>query len=254
MRWTEMGLVLALAGLAGAFAQIARPAAPQAPLPPAAMPPMTSPLAAHPFVVVLDAAHGGTDDGARLGKTLQEKSLTLTLAERLQALLRQQGIVVTMTRNADIDIPALNRAELANHARPATCLVIHATAAGSGVHLFTSSLPPIPPSAGNPSTLAATPGMLPWPSAQAAYVTDSLKLESELEAALVHAEIPVTMGRASVPPMDNLTCPVVAVELAPLAPGNTTKGRAITDERYQKTVEGALAAAIDSWRIDRKQP
>ncbi len=62
------------------------------------------------------------------------------------------------------------------------------------------------------------------------------------------------MGRASVEPMDNLTCPAVAVELAPLAPGNTTKGRAITDERYQETVEGALAAAIGSWRVDRKQP
>jgi N-acetylmuramoyl-L-alanine amidase len=252
MRWTEAGLALALAGLVGAFGQIAPPAPPH---PPAAMPAASRP-AAHHFLVVLDPAHGGSDDGARLGKTLAEKTLTLSLAEHLQALLRQQGIVVTLTRNADIAVPALNRAEIANHAEAAVCLVIHATATGSGVHLFTSSLSP--QQAGTPAapalTPAAVPDLLPWRTAQAAYITDSLKLESELDAGLVHASIPVTMGRASVVPMDNLACPAVAVELAPLAPGNTTKGRAITDERYEKAVEGALASAIGSWRIDRKQP
>jgi N-acetylmuramoyl-L-alanine amidase len=242
MRWTEAGLALMLAALAGVFGQIARPGAPQLPRPPA--PPTASPPApvVQRFLVVLDPAHGGSDDGARLGKGVLEKNLTLALAERLQAMLRNEGFAVTMTRNADLDLPPLNRAEIANHAQAAACLVIHATATGSGVHLFTSSTSP-----------AARADILPWETAQAAYVTDSLKLESELDAALVHAEIPVTMGRASVAPMDNLACPTVAVELAPLAPGNTTRGRAITDERYQKAVEGALAVAIGSWRTDRKQ-
>lgn len=245
MRWTEAVGAVALAGLAVAFGQIARPAPPRAPAP--------LPVAESRFVVVLDAAHGGTDGGARLGKNLLEKNLTLALAQHLQALLRQQGIVVTMTRNGDVDLPALNRAEIMNHAQPAVCLVIHATATGSGVHLFTSSLSaPQPAAAGSPAPNPPS-GFPAWETAQAGSITDSLKLESELDAALVHAEIPVTMGRASVAPMDNLVCPAVAVELAPLAPGNTTKGRAITDERYEKTVEGALAAAIGSWRADRGQ-
>lgn len=245
MRWTEAVGAVTLAGLAVAFGQIARPAPPRAPAP--------LPVAGSRFVVVLDAAHGGTDGGARLGKNLLEKNLTLALAQHLQALLRQQGIVVTMTRNGDVDLPPLNRAEIMNHAQPAVCLVIHATATGSGVHLFTSSLSaPQPAAAGSPAP--NPPSAFPaWETAQAGSITDSLKLESELDAALVHAEIPVTMGRASVAPMDNLVCPAVAVELAPLAPGNTTKGRAITDERYEKTVEGALAAAIGSWRADRGQ-
>lgn len=239
MRWIEACLAIVVVGVA-AFGQMARPAPPQAP---AALPPAMQPQAVHSFVVVLDAAHGGSDEGARLEKGVLEKNLTVALADRLRALLRQQGIVVTMTRNGDADLPALNRAQIANHAQAAACLVIHATATGSGVHLFTSSV--------NPS---APTGLLPWATAQAAWVTESLRLESELDAALVHAEIPVTMGRASVAPMDNLACPTVAVELAPLAPGNTTSGRAITDERYQSTVEGALAAAIGSWRADRREP
>lgn len=240
MRWIEACLALALAGLAAAFGQVARPAAPQAPV---AMPPPAQPQVTHSFVVVLDPAHGGSDEGARLEKGVLEKNLTMVLAERLRALLRQQGIVVVMTRNADEYLPALNRAQIANHAEAAACLVIHATATGSGVHLFTSSVNP-----------AAPTGILPWATAQAAWVTESLKLESELDAALVHAEIPVTMGSASVAPMDSLACPTVAVELAPLAPGNTSRGRPITDERYESTVEGALAAAIGSWRTDRTEP
>ncbi len=141
MRWTEAGLALALAGLAGSPGQNTHPTPAQAPQAPGAMPPAAQPATTHPFVVVLDAAHGGSDEGARLGKTALEKTLTLTMAEHLQALLRQQGIVVTMTRTADVDLPALNRAQIANHAQAAVCLVFHATATGSGVHLFTSSLP-----------------------------------------------------------------------------------------------------------------
>lgn len=235
--------------------QIARPTPPQAPRPPAAMQTPNPPSAGRAEVVVLDAAHGGSDEGAQLGKGIEEKDLTLVLAERLQAYLRQQGFIVMMTRTADVDVPALNRAEIANHAQAGACLLIHATATGSGVHLFTSSLSAQGGSGTgvSPPNPASGSGMLPWETAQAAYVTKSLKLESELDAALVHAEIPVTMGRASVAPMDNLACPTVAVELAPLAPGNATSGRTITDERYQQTVEGALAAAVGSWRSDRME-
>lgn len=243
MRWIEVMLALALAGLACAPGQIVRPGPPQAAGATGATPSSGLIPRVHHFVVVLDAAHGGNDDGARFGKNILEKNLTLNFAERLQSLLRQQGIAVTMTRTADINLPALNRAEIANHAQAAACLVIHATATGSGVHLFTSSISPVNEN-----------GLVPWETAQAAYVTDSLKLQAELDASLVHAAIPVTMGRASVVPMDNFACPTVAVELAPLAPGNTTQGRAITDERYQNTVAGALAAAIGSWRTDRKEP
>jgi N-acetylmuramoyl-L-alanine amidase len=253
MRWTEAGLAMALAGLGGAFGQVSRRAAPQAAQPSESMAPATQSQAETHFVVVLDASHGGSDTGARLGNGNLEKNLTLTMAERLQDLLRQQGVVATMTRRADVDMSALTRAEVANHAQAAVCLVIHATATGSGVHLFTTSLAPAGGSGTAQPGTAAGPRILPWATAQAAYVTDSLKLESELDAALVHAEIPVTMGRASVAPMDNFACPTVAVELAPLAPGNTTKGRAITDERYEESVESALAAGIGSWRTDRKE-
>jgi N-acetylmuramoyl-L-alanine amidase len=194
------------------------------------------------FVVVLDAAHGGRDSGAHLRGDTQEKEITLALSVRLRSALHARGIDVVTTREGDQMLPALNRAETANHAQAAACVVIHATATGSGVHLYTSSVGPAPPAR-----------LLPWQNAQSAYVTQSLRLESEVDSALAHAQIPVTLGRASVQPMDNMACPTVAVEIAPLVAGHVTAARDVADGSYQKSVVDALAAALESWRNDWKQ-
>jgi N-acetylmuramoyl-L-alanine amidase len=194
------------------------------------------------FVVVLDAAHGGADTGAHLQNGVMEKEITLALSMRLRSTLHAHGIEVVTTRESDQMQPALNRAEAANQAQAAACLILHATATGSGVHLYTSSLAPSP-----------LQRLEPWPTAQSAWVTQSLKLESEIDTALAHTQIPVTLGRASVPPMDNLTCPTVAVEMAPLVAGHVTQGRELSDAGYQKSVVDSLTAALESWQNDWKQ-
>lgn len=201
-----------------------------------------APVRPPPFVVVVDAAHGGADSGAKIGSGVLEKDITLDLAGRLRSVLRARGVDVVMTRQADTNVTALDRAQAANHAQAAACLVVHATATGSGIHLYTSSLSP-----------AQRAAFLPWGTAQAAFVTRSLKLESEIDSALAHAAIPVTLGRASVQPMDNLACPEVAVEMAPLVAGHVTTARPLTDASYQKQVVDALAAALEQWRSDWKE-
>lgn len=228
----------ATAQIAPATPQPAAQAAPAGPsMPPAPMQPVQP-----RFVVVLDAAHGGTDSGAHLRPDLQEKDVTLALANRLRSALQARGIAVVTTRTSDATVPALNRAEIANHAQAAACLLLHATATGSGVHLYASSLSPAP-----------AVRLEPWPTAQAAWITQSLKFESEIDTALAHAQIPITLGRASVQPMDNLTCPAIAVEVAPLVAGHITTARDISDPAYQKSVVDALAAALEAWRSDWKQ-
>ena len=237
MRWTEAA-ALAVILLGCAQAQTPPPQAPQMP----AVPAPAAPLVRPGFVVVLDAAHGGSDPGAHLRSDLQEKDVTLALSNRLRSALRARGIDVVTTRDGDVNPSMADRAGTANHAEAAGCLVIHATATGSGVHLFTSSLAPAPPAR-----------MLPWQTAQTAYVSQSLKLESEIDSALAHAQIPVTLGRAYVQPIDSLACPAVAVEIAPLVAGHVTEARAISDAGYQKSVMDALSAAIEAWRSDWKQ-
>jgi N-acetylmuramoyl-L-alanine amidase len=244
MRWIEVASALAFAVIA-AEAQQAPPPVQQLPQGPAvpALPAPVGPPGVQPprFLVAIDAAHGGNDIGARIESGVPEKDVTLGLAGRLRSTLRARGVDVVMTRTADVNPATVNRAETANHAQASACLTIHATATGSGVHLFTSSL-----------TAAANDRFLPWATAQAAYVTQSMKLESEIDTALAHAAIPVTLGKASVAPMDAVACPEVAMELAPLVAGHVTSAKALTDVSYQKKVVDAVAAALEQWRSDWK--
>lgn len=244
MRWIKPGVLACIAVSMIAAAQTvplsaqATPALPQVPAP--APPPQVTPR----FLVLVDAAHGGSDTGAKLNPTLLEKDLTLDLANRLRSLLEARGVGVTMTRASDVTLPAVDRAQIADHTAFAACLLIHATATGSGVHLYTSSL-----TATQPVKFA------PWATAQSAYVTQSLKLSSDIDSALAHAEIPVTLGRTALQPMDSDACPAVAVEIAPLIAGASTKAEPITSEDYQRTILNALAAAVDEWRNEwRQQP
>jgi N-acetylmuramoyl-L-alanine amidase len=239
MRWIEERLPCARACLAIAFLLAPRLASAQLP---SNSPPVAVPRAAPRFGVVLDAAHGGSDSGARLSNHLLEKDLTLTLSVRLRSMLGAHGIYVVTTRESDSTLPALNRAEAANHVGAAACITLHATTSGSGVHLFTASLTSIPMSR-----------FLPWETAQGAYAQQSLRLSSEMDSAMTHAEIPVTLGRTALEPLDSLTCPAVVVELAPLH--DSGRVTALSDSGYQDRIVAAMAAAVEQWQRDwRQQP
>jgi N-acetylmuramoyl-L-alanine amidase len=242
MRWIEgrrclaMGFILAPL-LTGAQTT---PPPPPPPAPPPAQPSVVK--TAPRFGVVIDAAHGGSDSGARLSDHQLEKDIVLTLSVRLRSTLGAHGIYVVTTRESDSAITALNRAEAANHVGAAACIILHATTSGSGAHLFTSSLTQIP-----------LTRFLPWETAQGAYAEQSLRLSSEFDSALTHAEIPVTLGRTALQPLDSFTCPAVAIELSPL--NISGKVTALSDPAYQDRIVAALAAAVEQWQRDwRQQP
>ncbi len=84
-----------------------------------------------PFIVVIDAGHGGKDAGA-IGYTLklQEKSVNLKTALKLGALLEKEpGVKVIYTRKKDVFIPLDDRAQIANKAKADLFISIHANAA-----------------------------------------------------------------------------------------------------------------------------
>lgn len=200
------------------------------------------------FVVVLDAAHGGDDAGARLtaadGSTEPEKTYTLALSVRLRSLLAARGISVVTTRESDVPLDAASRDEIANHAAAQACLSLHAAMSGSGVHLFISSLAPAPR-----STFAA------WKTAQAAWVDHSIALAGTLNSALSHAGIKVTIGRTALPTIDSMTCPAVAVEVAPPQPAQSSDHSAtIGDDAYQAQIADAIAAGLLEWRAGGQNP
>lgn len=86
-------------------------------------------------IVVIDAGHGGRDPGKIGPGGLAEKTVVLTVATKLAALLRERGYEVHLTRSRDTLIALDDRPKLANqwkNGRPAALFVsIHANA-GSG--------------------------------------------------------------------------------------------------------------------------
>jgi N-acetylmuramoyl-L-alanine amidase len=192
--------------------------------------------------IFLDPAHGGSDSGARLSDSLPEKSLTLAFATRLRAVLSTSGFSVIATRDTDPTVPFTTdqRAEIANHSHPTACIVLHATASGNGIHIVTSDVRP-------PDYDTDTRHAIPWDTAQSASIPQSLALANALGLALLHSRLPVLLTRASLRPLDNLTCPAVAIEIAPFTPADG-EATPVTDANYQQQIAEAIATGLASWR------
>jgi N-acetylmuramoyl-L-alanine amidase len=90
--------------------------------------------------VVLDAGHGGRDNGAR-SPYEHEKNFALDVARRIRDQLRKSGIRVLMTRNSDCFVELQDRAAFANRLQNVIFASIHFNAvdnnpAASGFEIF----------------------------------------------------------------------------------------------------------------------
>ncbi|MEW6381338.1 MAG: N-acetylmuramoyl-L-alanine amidase [bacterium] len=80
--------------------------------------------------LVIDPGHGGKDSGAAFGTSLSEKTLTLSIAQKLKELIEADtslntGLKVLLTRAGDNDVPLDERAAIANHHKAELLLSIH---------------------------------------------------------------------------------------------------------------------------------
>ncbi len=201
-------------------------------------------------VIVLDPAHGGADTGART-RTPSPKRTSLSPSPSASGrsspplALPSSPPATPTPPQPRPPFTSDQRAGIANHPHALACILIHATPSGSGVHIFTSTLPPD----ANPDPNA----VLPWDSAQSAYLPLSLRLARQLGVSLLHSNIPPLLGHASIRPLDNLTCPAVAIEIAPLVlpDANPTL---ISDATYQQHIAQAIVAALTAWRNEAAPP
>lgn len=89
-------------------------------------------------VVVIDAGHGGKDNGAT-GNGLKEKDVNLSIALKLGKLLSSVGVKVIYTRTTDVFIELSERANIANRVNADVFISIHANAhngSSNGVEVF----------------------------------------------------------------------------------------------------------------------
>ena len=76
-------------------------------------------------IIVIDAGHGGVDRGGIPRQAIAEKTMTLDVAQRLQAVLVASGYRVVMTRDSDVFVPLPTRVAIANSYSNAIFVCIH---------------------------------------------------------------------------------------------------------------------------------
>jgi len=215
----------------GLIAQSSTPAMPSAagsasqPTPPAPAP------TEKPLLIVIDAAHGGSDAGALLTPTAVEKEITLNVARRLRQELNARGIQVQMVRDADVSLSADQRATIANIADPALYISLHASSLGSGMRFFTAMLP----SGGDNNG-----PFLDWDTAQSLALERSKAIQAQLMSAVQQTRFPARALVAPLRPLNNIKAPAIAIEISP----TTGDAAQVASTGYQQMICSALANAL----------
>jgi N-acetylmuramoyl-L-alanine amidase len=80
-------------------------------------------------IVVIDAGHGGKDNGASCCGGFKEKKVVLAVSKKLKDKLEKKGFKVYMTRMGDSFIKLPKRTEFANKKKADIFVSIHANAA-----------------------------------------------------------------------------------------------------------------------------
>ncbi|HEX9760239.1 MAG TPA: N-acetylmuramoyl-L-alanine amidase [Candidatus Acidoferrales bacterium] len=178
---------------------------------PGQMPPVAPAPSSLP-VIVLDAAHGGEDTGARAAGGVTEKDAVLALARAVRNELQRQGLQVLLTRESADAVSFDDRAALANAQRAAIFVTLHIGSGGR--HGTARAFYLDAPSTAPPDVTSGL--LIPWERAQEAFVGRSARLAAAVQAHLAQRlngsaaaplAVPVRQLRA-------VAAPAIAIEVA----------------------------------------
>ena len=157
--------------------------------------------------IVIDAGHGGAEEGARGPGGTLEKDVTLSVARRLKAALEARlGLRVILTRDRDEAVALDERAAVANNNKADMFLSLHANASvrasAGGAEVFYLSLADYGDEAqrvaqGEGEALPVFGGgtrdieVILWEMAQARYIEQSALLARMIESGL-RARVPMS--------------------------------------------------------------
>jgi len=204
-----------------------------APAVPAPAPPPAPP--ARRYFAVVDASHGGDDHGETLSSSLLEKDVTVALARSLRQQLESRGISTLVLRDSDANLSVDQRALAANADHAAIYIAVHAASNGHGVRVYTALLPFGEDDRGP---------FRSWTTAQHASLPLSQSTGLAVSSELQKRQIPVRSLIAPLRPLNNVTGPAIAIEVAPQGPDVTQ----LMAPDYQQLVTSAVATAIAATR------
>ena len=189
-------------------------------------------------IVVLDPAHGGTDQGARGTEGISESDEVLQFSAATKRALEAQGFQVILTREGNDNPSFDDRSARANAQRGAVFITMHIASTG----LTGTARVYVEPEA--PATNNIT-GLIPWDRAQTPFLSLSRKLGD-----LVQQELskrfkgsPDTLQTAPVRQLRTTAAPAIAVEISSVS----VKERAELD-RMVPGVADAIARGLVEFR------
>src|SRR5688572_17446055 len=86
----------------------------------------------NPFIVIVDAGHGGDDSGTQVGE-INEKELAFSVAKKLQELADGKDIKIVLTRSNDENIGLNDRVDLTKNFRGNLLVSLHVDADDKGL-------------------------------------------------------------------------------------------------------------------------
>jgi N-acetylmuramoyl-L-alanine amidase len=249
----------------------AQPAQPQPATPPGApqeQPPLLDLSPAGGLrTIVIDAGHGGTDNGAKGPSGTLEKTVTLGVARRLKAALEARlGLRVILTRDGDATVGLDERAALANNNKADLFVSLHVNASvrpgTSGAEVFYLSLDEYGDAArqiagADRDSLPVFGGgsrdieVVAWEMAQARYIDQSAALAQLVEGAL-RERVPMSPRAIQQAPFRVLVganMPAVLVEMAFIT--NNEQEKTLSSDQFQNSIAQALTDAVTRFRDAR---
>ncbi len=247
-------------------------------------PPLAIPQAPpHPTlaIVVLDAAHGGTDAGARGTTGINECDINLEFARNVKPALEAQGFRVVETREENEDPSFDERSAIANAQRGAVFITLHVSSTGTPgqVRVYSNESSAEPASVGlGPGTAAGSPilqsdgsgspvltpsqvgnsgassnlgtssfparnGMLPWDRAQESYKGASRRFAEivQLELAGKFAGNSTAPFTAAVRQLRTIAAPSIAVEVSSVSVASRAQLTQMSHDLADAIARGVVA-------------
>ena len=191
-------------------------------------------LARLPPTVVIDAGHGGNDEGAK-ARGLKEKEVTLRIALHLGSYLSEAGCKVVLTRDRDRYVSLAQRVRIANEQRASLFVSIHLNVdrqrATDGVETFYASRPKL-----------GQDWM--WIGFFSQRNDPSDQLAASIQTAIVQAMDIRNRGikAKNLYVVNNTRCPAVLVEAGFLS--NPMEAQLLKNDEYCRRVARAIARGV----------
>ena len=199
-----------------------------------------------PRLIVLDAGHGGTDDGTSNKQLkLLEKNLTLDTVRRLERLLVARGYRVILTRAEDRYVSLDQRDAIADAAHADLFVSVHFNATAPEVHGVETWV--MTPQFQTSTEVENDKSMIP-----VAYPGNRQDFANILLGYALHRRVLASLGtgdrglkRRRLAVLRMLNCPGVLVESAYLS--NEAEARRVATPEYRERIATAIADAVDDY-------